>query len=261
MAATDWILPGALIGGVVAYMSNFMGFKDWVDARTQGGEGQPVSPYEETGGSGKTVKEEEGDIIGKLLNPKPYVAPFSSGRSGNCSWDTKGGWCWDSSACGGKCRTCISGVKTTNVSDGCGRARNYFLNNYTKCSSCKKTPSPTSCTGPCPLGKRPGLVSGRCGCVNCTNTCSACYDRVSNCGCKFNASKIIHKDTNCSIGCNGYACWTNYPCINRGARAQKCVKSASCTTARAAWLAAYGCKSSQAYEIESDILTRVPTIV
>ena len=65
--------------------------------------------------------------------------PAKSGSSGNCTWDTKGAWCWNGIACGGKCKTCRTGYATTNISTGCTAARNYFLNNYKGCNSCKSS--------------------------------------------------------------------------------------------------------------------------
>lgn len=76
----------SMAGAVAAYVTNFMGFRDWVASQSGAfGEvgGGAVEQYEEKGGSGKTVKEEEQDIISKLLNPKPYVPP-KTGTTFNC---------------------------------------------------------------------------------------------------------------------------------------------------------------------------------
>lgn len=67
--------------------------------------------------------------------PTPSL-PAKAGSSGNCSWDAKGFYCWNSTACGGKCKQCYHVGRTKSISTGCNQVRAQFLKNTSKCSSC-----------------------------------------------------------------------------------------------------------------------------
>ena len=102
--------------------------------------------------------------------------PTKSGTSGNCNWDTKGGWCWNGIACGGNCKICRTGYVTSNTSTGCNAARNYFLDNYRKCKSCASqsgaTVTPKTTTG-CPYSGCTDLSAGStCFHCRCAKLCS-----------------------------------------------------------------------------------------
>ena len=107
MGSNDIILIGAIVAPIIAYVGNIGGFKDWLDQNAS-------------------------------AQPPPVGAPvFTTGKSGNCSWDTKGGWCWSSTSCGGPCKACLDNYKTTNIKGGCNAARNYFLKYSKNCPKCK----------------------------------------------------------------------------------------------------------------------------
>lgn len=220
------------LGGIGAYFTNFQGFKEWVDTY--------ILPAPSIiGGDGD---DDEGEFEEEFKEPKKVVKPapprvtaFTCVSYPRCNTVT-GSTARKECCCNNKC----SLLKKSNQTMSPRLSGNLCLCNFKT-----KTVTPPKCTGPCPLGKRPALVNGRCTCANCTNTCGSCYDRIANCACKLNTNKLTHSDTYCKSTCGGYSCWTNYPCPNRGARAQKCVKG-TCAQARAAWIAAYSCKSSLA---------------
>ena len=108
-SSDDLLIIAAVVAPAVAYIGNIGGFRTWVEQSAAGG-----------GGGGQ---------VGAPV--------FTTGKSGNCSWDTKGGWCWSSSSCGGPCKTCLDNYKTTSISTGCAAARSYFLKNANRCPKCK----------------------------------------------------------------------------------------------------------------------------
>jgi hypothetical protein len=138
----------------------------------------------------------------------PYMP--SAGRSGNCNWDTKGAFCWNSTACGGRCRACIQNYKTHSANAGCSRARSYFLNNYKKCSSCDESPT-----------KSGGIGSS-------SGSTSSCPTKVYN--------------SNCAGNCR-QTCWHSKATINGVLRAvDVCTGSGyNCSAARSAFCRKYHC--------------------
>jgi len=139
-SSDELIIVLAAAGGVaLAYATNAGGFKDWISSL--GGGFQEAS---------------------------------AGGKSGNCTWDSTGHYCWASSACGGACKTCILVGTSPTTTDGCGRARSYFLSNSNKCPACKSKGVPSS-TPPqgCPqckaLGTRAVKINGKCTCEKVPN--------------------------------------------------------------------------------------------
>lgn len=109
MAGNDWVPIAAVVGTVGLLYAFVPGFKEQLNGIFAGGGGTA-----------------------------PVGAPvFTTGKRGNCSWDTKGGWCWSSTSCGGPCKTCLDNYKTTNIDSGCTAARNYFLKYASRCPKCK----------------------------------------------------------------------------------------------------------------------------
>ena len=262
MGSADTFITFTFVTGfsaIGAYAINLLGFKDWVDANVlRPVTAEPVPPTD-----GQPPAKEP--TSGKTGTYSTFNAPLGK------LFQYQGMWCWRNNKCGGG-QVSVCGKVSCNPSRPNSECLVY--RDWVARYACKPKvvappkPKPVGpCYGPCPLGKRPGVVGNACGCIACVGACSACYDRGLNCTCKLNNSKIIHKDANCAIGCNGYACWTNYPCVNRGAKAQTCVKAANCTTARAAWLKQWGCKSSMArayfnnaYSRYGDQLEAMPTV-
>ena len=231
MALADNIAVGGVMVGLFAYVTNLGGFRDWVTEHMPGV--APPGVFGDTGGDEKSdtkpkpVKNDPPPRTGSTFNCVTYP---------RCNTQVSGTDARKKCCCNNKCALLGRTMKSVNLFTG-----ECLCNPKTTPSA----PTPASCTGACPLGKRWAIVNGRCSCINCANTCGSCYDRVANCACKLNTNKLTHSDTYCKSTCGGYSCWTNYPCPNRGARAQKCVKG-TCAQARTAWIAAYSCKSSVA---------------
>lgn len=237
MAAADNIVLLAVVSGVGAYVLNVGGFRDWLNTQITGGESEIYTDGEFGEGKKTTSSTSSNPCAGGNVSwIDPNYAKCSNGMV-----------CWSNVPCGGTKKVAVCGSGFTR--DG---IRNAWIAKY-KCKTVGTTPPPpvSSCTGACPPGKRWAIVNGRCACAACKNTCDKCSDRGLNCQCKVNPNKVSYSDQYCKQLCNGMSCWTNYPCPNRGARAQRCVKG-TCAHARAAWLAAYSCKSSFAYARQAE---------
>jgi hypothetical protein len=233
-----------LIGGVAAigmYYTNFMGFREWVTTQlggsTGGGGGGVAGNITDTGGTsrgGCDITPCKNQCVARYQHTAFTINPKASSD----------------------CKTCYC--------------------NPTLAKSSTTTPTCTQqCANRYP-GRTPRVTNGICYCdpkpVTSCPPCAPCYVRSGvGCTCKFNELGILHNDQYCKTSCGGVSCWTNYPCPNLGARAQKCVKG-TCTQARAAWLATYGCKSAYARsysyyaaartgdEYYDEEMERVPTI-
>src|SRR5687767_14125134 len=180
---------------------------------------------------------------GNTLTCAGTTGSFKAGsRGSNCSWDARGGWCWSSTSCGGKCRACRTGYKTTNITQGCNAARTYFLNNAKKCPSCKNN-----------ICKFPGCASqtnmGGCYVCHCKNRCKAGgypgVDRVKadgSCFCnpkpKTSTFKAGSSGSNCSWDAKGGWCWTSSAC---GGRCKACRTGYRTTNIR------QGCNAARSY--------------
>lgn len=156
--------------------------------------------------------------------------PAKSGTSGNCNWDTKGGWCWNGIACGGNCKICRTGYVTSNTSTGCNAVRTYFLDNYRKCKSCASqsgaTVTPKTTTG-CPYSGCTDLSAGStCFHCRCAKLCSgkggirtvksdgSCYCNGASSNIPTTTAKPVDKLTSgCSYsGCNSSTGMTRCYC-------------------------------------------------
>lgn len=212
------------IGLIAAYFGNIMGFRDWFNSNIS--HGDPIIDGEFGDGNGDTTSTTS-PCSGKNVT---WVDP----NFAKCS---NGAVCWSNTPCGGTKKVSVCGEHYTRDS-----IREAWLAKY-KC----KTPA----TKPPVVTPKP---------VTCPK-CGNCYTQTKSpdgksCYCKFNGSMLTYNDANCKSTCDGYSCWTNYPCPNLGARAQKCVKG-TCAQARAAWIAAFGCKSSlaRAYNVGMERIT------
>lgn len=232
MGAADTFITFTLVGGlgaIGAYITNFMGFRDWADTnlvRPVGG--QPVGVDPGIFGPGGTETEaptENKEPPVKIPTIKPAV--FKAGSSGNCSWDTRGGWCWNSTACGGTCKTCRTGYNTQNIYEGCNVARTYFLNNYKKCTSCQNKCQYSGCTS---LNKGAGCYQCRCsgickkypnthpvtkadGSCTCVKNAPSLADCQKYCNVGGGTAKIVNG--NCQCYAPGFSCpYSQYGCAN-----------------------------------------------
>lgn len=233
MALADNLIVISILGGIGAYVTNFMGFKAWADTHIIQ---QPLPPV-----TNEPPYTEPPPVTNE---PQPKPVPVGNigtqtGNTFNCvsypRCNTVSGTDARKKCC---CTNKCSLMKKSNQTMSPTMSGNMCYCNFRTTST-----APTSCTGPCPLGTRPALISGRCTCAKCTNTCTGCYDRVSNCGCKLNTSKLAYNDGNCQISCGNRTCWTNVPC-GGSSKVKVCVDGNSCTTAKNAWLAKYACKST-----------------
>lgn len=145
--------------------------------------------------------------------------PAKSGTSGNCSWDTKGGWCWKGIACGGNCTICRTGYATTNTSTGCNAVRSYFLDNYRRCTSCGSG-SGTGCSTD---------LKQRCGNICAQKGGTPYLDSKCSCFCRSTTSSKPCPYSGCSsskegsLGC--YRCRCTAICKKGGYPGVKSVSS------------------------------------
>jgi hypothetical protein len=204
---------GVPAGLLIAYGTNFNGFKDWFDSLFgKGGVGSflpaygpEVFPtgYTNDSGVSKTSAKQLSDAgLGSNGRPK------SASSSGNCSWDTKGGFCWASSACGKPFKVCATYPAYTSVNYCCSAIKDKFLQKAPKCSGstapkpaadCPKTSG--NCSWDCKNSycwKSNGLTTGVGGKVCKSNT--GITNRTSGC----NLAKTVFLQKNCIGGpCNG----------------------------------------------------------
>jgi hypothetical protein len=187
-------------GLLIAYGTNFNGFKDWFDSLFAKGTGSFLpaygpateadfpSDYTTKGGISKTSAKQLSDAgLNSAGRPK------SAGHSGNCTWDTKGGFCWNSTACGKAFKVCATYPAYTSVNYCCSAIRDKFISNAPKCAG-TTTPKPAPKPAPKPVATCPGK-SG-----NCTWDCKNAYCWTST---GPRANKIcIHGGTNRSQWCS-----------------------------------------------------------
>src|SRR6185436_5533138 len=84
----------------------------------------------------------------KKTTPSKVLNNPCSGKNGNCTWDFKNAYCWQSTACGKTAKSCTSPGQSANRTTGCSVARNRFLAAYGTCAS-SSTPYIPVTGGPC----------------------------------------------------------------------------------------------------------------
>lgn len=253
------------IGGVAAYVTNFQGFKDWVDSQVGGGGGGcPAGSHYDSngvcvpdndgggGGGGDDKPEpEKAKEVGK-----PVGSTWNCISYPRCNTQVSGTDARKKCCCDNKCALMKKPNQTMspkmNLSTG-----------LCLCNFKTKSTLPTKCLGPCPSGQTPGIVNGRCGCKACTPCKAPCYVRSTGCSCKLNENALFHNDGVCTMSCGGRACHYNFPCGGK-TKVKVCVNG-GCAQAKTAWLAKYGCKSRMAQAYQSfdrydSSMERVPSI-
>ena len=208
-SGSDFLIIGipvvGLGAGIIAYSSNWNGFKDWLDNMFSGGRFPPIIPISEQAedkalancpscpsGKSKMVRSDGkcGCIdVGSNIKPNPNT---QSGSSGHCSWDSKGGTCWNNTACTGKpfkvCATYPHG-ESISISSRCNAIGSLWTQKQPKCNAPAPKPTPTPTPANCP---------GKSG--NCNWDCKNAYCWTST---GPRANKIcIHGPADRNKGCS-----------------------------------------------------------
>lgn len=249
MAAADTLVTVVVlgaVGGVAAYVTNFMGFKAWADTHLIQ-QPPPPPPPPPTNGNGNEppIKNDPSPKPGNTFKCVSY--PRCNTVSGT---DARKRCC-----CNNKCsllgRALVNGRYYKSI--------NYSTN---ECFCNPKTVAPPpKPTCSCPFGKVNPILTGRA----CTEACCRLYGSArcstkkavinskNQCVCTTTAT-VVH-NSNCTSVENS-TCWKSSGCYNgkTGIYATCISGRGRCTDARAAFMKKYGCPVylAQAYAYPAD---------